>query len=640
MVRTAPYAFVSLDEQVPRLTDGPGAPWRSHDRYRPDLLHGELVVRLRTLTPLFIGEATELAAARDTMQYSAHGADGLPFIPGSSWRGMLRSVHRILTGSAMEGLRPEPGHGRVLFNARRTPSEDYRKRVTDDVQAGVLRRCNDGWKVHPGTLYRLPHTVLHKRVAAGRVATEHNEEHPYPRSLRDGLLKPDVEPADLAGAWFATVGVDPQGKPAVTALCCPVVRRCSGGHNGHVEVVLALTGLAPGHNRPFDYAIQLTDRPWWPADQAVADFTNSVTDFQRQVYPLADHKACGMPADGEPVFFTLRKNKQGLRFVESMGRTKLHRIKHLQAPADLLPESHRKAVLDPTRALFGTVVVPRKDGALGPVTSRLAFDPMIAVLDDGQNPAGLWSDAGYVELLQPHDTLAEHYLEAGSYFAERGARLAGYKVFLHRPISPQAGLPSQWGKPPGDAPDNEAGRVIKPVAQGVTFEGVLRFRNLTPDELSMLLLAITEPDESEVPLLAHKLGGGRALGLGSVAIVERTLRYLAPGAYYGSWGQAPHQTPGADGFLSTRELEATARRQMSSWRREPDEGYGHRESSAEDKELMGRVAHPSDVYRVGELWVAMAYRNALRRDKTAIMPPDAPGWTSVERLPALLDRHS
>jgi len=49
----------------------------------------------------------------------------------------------------------------------------------------------------------------------------------------------------------------------------------------------------------------------------------------------------------------------------------------------------------------------------------------------------------------------------------------------------------------------------------VAFEGVLRFRNLTPEELGMLLLAITEPDMSEAPLLAHKLDDGRALGPGS-----------------------------------------------------------------------------------------------------------------------------
>ena len=53
---------------------------------------------------------------------------------------------------------------------------------------------------------------------------------------------------------------------------------------------------------------------------------------------------------------------------------------------------------------------------------------------------------------------------------------------------------------------------------------------------------------------------------------------------------------------------------------------------------MGQVARPSDVRRVGELWVAMAYRNALSRDETAVMAPGAAGWTSTERLPALLAR--
>ena len=644
MGRTAPYAFVRLDERVPQLADGLDTPWRCHDRYRPDLLHGELQVRLRTLTPLFIGEATAIDAARGTEQCSARGGDGLPVVPGSSWRGTLRAVHRILTGSAIEGLRSEPGHGRVLFHIDRTPSQDYRRRVPT-VQGGVLRLRDDGgWEVEPGTLYRLPHTVLHDRVApSGAVATEHDEEHPYPRSLRDGRLLPGVEPADLAGWWFAQVGIDPLGNLEVTALCCPVERPCSDEHGNHVEVVLALTGIAPGGNRPFDYAIELTGRAARRADRAVAEFARSVTPFQRRVYPLAadltDDDAGGEPADGEPVFFTLRPDEQGHEVVKSMGRTKLHRIKHLQAPANLLPPGHSDTVLDPNRVLFGTVAVPRSGGRLGPVTSRLAFDPMVPVLDEGQDPAAMWSDSGYVELLQPHDTLAEHYLETGSYFAEHGAQLAGYKVFRHRPFSPKVGLPwSLWAQHLETAPDNEAGRVIRPVAQGVTFEGVLRFRNLTPEELGMLLLTITEPDVSEAPLLAHKLGGGRALGLGSAAVTERTLRYLDPGSYYARWGQAPHRVPGSDGFPTVQELEAKARDQLSSRIPDPDQGCGHRGSSKEDRKLMGQVARPSDVRRVGELWVTMAYRNALSRDETAVMAPGAAGWTSTERLPALLAR--
>ena len=88
-----------------------------------------------------------------------------------------------------------------------------------------------------------------------------------------------------------------------------------------------------------------------------------------------------------------------------------------------------------------------------------------------------------------------------------------------------------------------------------------------------------------------------------------------------SRGQAPHRVPGSDGFPAVQELEAKARNQLSSRILDPGQGCRHRSSSKEDRKLMGQVARPSDVRRVGEVWVAMAYRKALSRDETAVMAP-------------------
>ncbi|MCS7003457.1 MAG: RAMP superfamily CRISPR-associated protein, partial [Dehalococcoidia bacterium] len=101
----APYNFVPLPDRVVSV-----APSKlpDHDRFHPDRHSGYFDVTLTTETPLYIRgllkehEALNPDASRNKPDFFA--INGEPVIPGSSLRGMLRSMVEIITFSKLQPM--------------------------------------------------------------------------------------------------------------------------------------------------------------------------------------------------------------------------------------------------------------------------------------------------------------------------------------------------------------------------------------------------------------------------------------------------------------------------------------------------------------------------------------------------------
>ncbi|RCK78244.1 MAG: DUF324 domain-containing protein [Candidatus Ozemobacter sibiricus] len=87
-----PYHFVPLPERGVKRQPAP-----PHDRFQH--LSGSLVVRLRTLSPVFIGKGGEQGQDREHQQLLTSA--GRPVIPGSSLKGMIRSTFEAVTESCL-----------------------------------------------------------------------------------------------------------------------------------------------------------------------------------------------------------------------------------------------------------------------------------------------------------------------------------------------------------------------------------------------------------------------------------------------------------------------------------------------------------------------------------------------------------
>lgn len=116
-----PYNFVpalprdhlpKFDPKNPRreLNDAPPV---GHGRYLLDYWSGRISVKLTTVTPLLIPDAAEMTDNDGHKTYPIRlGADGKPYLPPTSIKGMLRSAYEAVTNSRLSIFQ---GHNDRLF---------------------------------------------------------------------------------------------------------------------------------------------------------------------------------------------------------------------------------------------------------------------------------------------------------------------------------------------------------------------------------------------------------------------------------------------------------------------------------------------------------------------------------------------
>jgi CRISPR-associated protein (TIGR03986 family) len=106
-----------------------------HGRYLPDKWTGRIAVNLTTVTPLLIPDASEM-----TEDQNGHktfpmriGADGKPYLPPTSLKGMLRSAYEAVTNSRLSVLEE---HNQLL--GYRLPAKTGIEMVPARIQNGKL----------------------------------------------------------------------------------------------------------------------------------------------------------------------------------------------------------------------------------------------------------------------------------------------------------------------------------------------------------------------------------------------------------------------------------------------------------------------------------------------------------------------
>ncbi|TVQ17102.1 MAG: TIGR03986 family CRISPR-associated RAMP protein, partial [Leptolyngbya sp. DLM2.Bin15] len=115
-----PYNFVPA---LPR--DGVGGELGDrkpvgHGRYLPDHWMGRIAVKLTTVTPLLIPDAAKMTEDNDHKTFPVRiGADGKPYLPPTSIKGMLRSAYEAVTNSRLSVF--ESHDARLAY---RLPAQD------------------------------------------------------------------------------------------------------------------------------------------------------------------------------------------------------------------------------------------------------------------------------------------------------------------------------------------------------------------------------------------------------------------------------------------------------------------------------------------------------------------------------------
>lgn len=540
----APYNFVPLPEAI---LIAPASPFAGHDRLASDRLHGEITLEIRAETPLYtrcahppeLGDA-EVVRTPEKQEFYHHGDPSRPVIPGSSLRGMVRSLVEILSYSRIT-RRPERGEAtrvvdrRLVYRAVAEPDtadgKAYHQRFSppERPKAGYLARDkrSAGRVIKPA---QEPGGSSYVRVEIEHIRNA--QIPPQPNTVRDVW----VEPSEAISKKIST-------EPGPGLVQGKLVQSGPIGNRKKHTVVYA----------PEPRAAPI------PIPHSVWERFQEDQEMQRGIDPRVVEV-------GDPVFYFAEEG-----MVTFLGPTLYFRVPHQRYTGDFIPAETSDAGelngLDLAESIFGTVNEGERehdDSVTGAHRGRVSFDDA-RWRDEGRSLflEGAGGRRWTAVLSAPKPTSYQHYLVqqikrddraplkrqlAGyssatpddSNGAPRRAALRGFKRYWHR------GEPSSnelTTGAPGAHPTQHT--KVRPVRAGTTFEGRIRFENLTSFELGALLAAFELPRSCR-----HHLGMGKPLGMGTVR-VDASVRLYDPRQRY--------QDLSSPGWLSRERIEEKLR---------------------------------------------------------------------------------
>ena len=469
---TASYNFVSLPPKVlPAPFDGGAvSDEERQENYRSHILSkgklsGYICLSIKTVTSIFVGNGGS----------EFFGPNGDPVIPGSSIRGMVKNIFKIVTCGAMRGDKEDADFNdknlyfRTMADKKVNIRKTYASRIKkDDVEAGFL------------------------------VHSKYNNQY-Y-------MVETDFE--------------EKNGSVADVAAKSPSIY---WGENG--EGVITYTGQMKRKHHYTRHIIpnweEITLNEDNTVDESVIeDYKNDETrqkvekggvDVFQGPYCLKNDKASAYTGNPDvdfvaPCFYVKERGK-----IRHFGYGRFYRIPYRQSIGMAVPKGLQSDIIDYTDAIFG-----RKE-LWG---SRLSFENAVCTSGKANqdNPA-------YARILSnPKPTSFQFYLNQDDptqikHWDSNGACIRGYKMYWHKKMS--------WANPEQE-PSDMCPHPIHPVKPGQVFQSRIRFERLSRDELGALLkvFELAQKDEE----LCFKIGQGKSIGLGSIR-VEATLK-LDGDSYY------------------------------------------------------------------------------------------------------------
>jgi len=451
-----------------------------------------------------------------------------PVIPGSSLRGMTRALVEIAGYGKVQWVTDEQLIFRAVgdptslgrYYSRRLLQDDGKKYLTPLVHAGYLEKRRGHWFVRPsqtidGTTFA--------RIHVDDIPSGLPQWHGCKNARRIWVRLGRYGYQEIKGGF-------------IHLKYTSVLEAYNSASDDLQEAILAYSGRMSSKQReavtfPPDSAASLIAIN----DDLIRVYREQISQEQKKL--LGDQGALN---PHQPVFYLMENNK--LIF---FGHLMMFRLPYEHSPLDLVPKALcREGDTDLAEALFGYVSsVYRQKGRSG----RVFFTD--ARLESAQG--GIWwiDDPVTPQILSsPKPTTFQHYLtqqqpdkvESGRRYKDGTPKM---ELRLDHYASPPPhetvirGHKLYWHKGPVGQEDIQESEAvdwsldtqhtqIKPVQPGVTFRFRVYFENLTDVELGALLWTLNLPDGHH-----HKIGMGKPLGLGSVAIepwlvlIDRPARY-------------------------------------------------------------------------------------------------------------------
>ena len=456
---TVPYNFVPIAEEVLRgeISEVTQAAYKQHVLEKGKYT-GYIDLNIVSKTPLFIGGNGEKFFA----------PSGKPVIPGSTIRGMVKNLFKIITFGSMrpgEDIEDKTIYFRGLA-AKGSVSRYYKEcmiheegKFTDsNAIAGFLIKIKntDDYYICPAKSERKPGDKGCKKVDVDWPETT--------KAIKEGRCKIHTGPMFSKKHYYEIFAPDWSVKKRI-----PVP----------YEVV-------QGYDNDRTENDKLTRK--------------SLRKMAKEGDKAIEFTGCDDICFVVPCFY-VTECQDGKTTVKHFGHGKYYRIPYQKTIADHVPSGVRSdKVADLADMIFGRTEM---------WGSRVFFED--AVHTDN---AGTLEAANMKLLLAPKPTSFQLYLEQSNNATvhnvlhwDDNSDIRGYKLYWH-----QSDSKDRWKLNGID----KNSKKIQPLDQGNTFKGRIRFNNLSSVELGALLSVFDL--EKKNSNICYKLGMGKPLGLGSVSI--------------------------------------------------------------------------------------------------------------------------
>ncbi len=576
----APYNFVPLPP-TPRTINLEELQKRlPHDRFVLEhngapVYSGWFEGAVTTETPCFIRgpyrdtDNPELKSTRDRPNFFSLDGGKTPRIPGSSLRGLFRSLVEIIGNARLNFVTDR----RLVYRAVDTTrlGEQYRERImepdpgdpehwfTPRVQAGYIRRGRDGeWYIQPakkinGTTWcRISHKALSDLRDKLKPWPENADKDEQIKNARLIYVQPSTYDFQEVRGGFIRI----RYARALRAAPAP-------GSGLHKAALIESGRINTKRSEAviFEPDETVQEGNWLPLrykdedGNEVAldrDYRDQITDQQRMILGPS-----GALKDQQPVFYLLDDEGR----VAFFGHTLMMRLPYRKSVLEHVPDSLRaegKGDVDLAEALFGlTRKGSKKDGK----DETLAFAGRVSFTDGvyaGNLPDPFEREIKPKVLSTPKPTTFQHYLcqprpddKAQLLNYDDDTALRGHKLYWHRGPTTIAQVEETDRDKLRHATQYTRIKAVKP---GASFTFRIYFDNLRDFELGALAWVLQYAADTNYRL---KLGMGKPHGLGAVRIAA-TLHLVDRRARYSrlfdddGWSLAAAQSDGLAGQLVSR----------------------------------------------------------------------------------------
>lgn len=563
----APYNFIPLPNVVV-----PAQPLPDQNTYHSDRKTGQIVCRLETKTPLFtrgavrralfqrynqlnlesLKTAVEVRAYADFFRYDENGQ---PVISGSSLRGLIRAMCEVIGYAKVQWVTDKELIYRAVGSIS-SVGDMYRERffgkpsqgMVDGqptfiiqypaswVHGGYLRRIGSDWFIQPARLDSYGSSFAHVDYHACQAAGLMNGNNYSPAKRRIWIAPPRrvlTSRRRYGSQWISFQFVetneieDDQGQ-------------ANPPQPGWVRGTLVMSHHfgTPSSQHSKHRHVVIYEQDDGADSLEVADELMAQLKADEELSRKRDHEPRKIAhQNGAPVMYMV--DPQNEKKVIFLGPTKMFRLPYKWSPLDFVPEELRdEQVIDLAEAVFGFVrsATPQRDETSEQAkqrayAGRVFFSDARLLKDIVEQPL-----ATPKVLSAPKPTSFQLYLvqdAANDNGQTRGKYLFHYDVDPAKLRTVIRGIKQYWHQDEAWAQEHLSTRsesftvndlpnqqkksltVIRPVPAGAEFEFRMRFENLTPEELGLLLWALQLPPEQN---LCHHLGMAKPYGLGTVKI--------------------------------------------------------------------------------------------------------------------------